>query len=377
MSINSTLRREGIEIINPLSTLEINKIASKIAEKLCSTFPEHNLNQSDLFISISRLNMYIAKMPNDMAVAKYFYKNNSIYFSENMDFDDLNTLAVHECIHFLQAVKDKRGKVTKLGLYNLQGKTSGMALNEAAVQYMASKANQNETDNVRYYNMNLTTESPDYYPLETAIIRQLAYFTGTYPLFHSVLYSNDVFKNTFIAKSNAKAYNIIESNLDLLMHYQEELVISMNNLDYCSENDASLNKIKNLSNRIEALKSIILKLTLEIQNTIIDNCFNKEFQYIKDQDSLNAFQSHLYNFKDLLIDTEGYNFYNEFYRNMMNKLEEKRELVKKYGVLTFFEESNKDLALFENPTYGIEFFKKLFNKLKLLFEEKIRVKNID
>lgn len=377
MSINSTLRREGIEIINPLSTLEINKIASKIAEKLCSTFPEHNLNQSDLFISISRLNMYIAKMPNDMAVAKYFYKNDSIYFSENMDFDDLNTLAVHECIHFLQAVKDKRGKVTKLGLYNLQGKTSGMALNEAAVQYIASKANQNETDNVRYYNMNLTTESPDYYPLETAIIRQLAYFTGTYPLFHSVLYSNDVFKNTFIAKSNAKAYNIIESNLDLLMHYQEELVISMNNLDYCSENDASLNKIKNLSNRIEALKSIILKLTLEIQNTIIDNCFNKEFQYIKDQDSLNAFQSHLYNFKDLLIDTEGYNFYNEFYRNMMNKLEEKRELVKKYGVLTFFEESNKDLALFENPTYGIEFFKKLFNKLKLLFEEKIRVKNID
>ncbi len=377
MSINSTLRREGIEIINPLSTLEINKIASKIAEKLCSTFPEHNLNQSDLFISISRLNMYIAKMPNDMAVAKYFYKNDSIYFSENMDFDDLNTLAVHECIHFLQAVKDKRGKVTKLGLYNLQGKTSGMALNEAAVQYMASKANQNETDNVRYYNMNLTTESPDYYPLETAIIRQLAYFTGTYPLFHSVLYSNDVFKNTFIAKSNSKAYNIIESNLDLLMHYQEELVISMNNLDYCSENDASLNKIKNLSNRIEALKSIILKLTLEIQNTIIDNCFNKEFQYIKDQDSLNAFQSHLYNFKDLLIDTEGYNFYNEFYRNMMNKLEEKRELVKKYGVLTFFEESNKDLALFENPTYGIEFFKKLFNKLKLLFEEKIRVKNID
>ena len=377
MSINSTLRREGIEIINPLSTLEINKIASKIAEKLCSTFPEHNLNQSDLFISISRLNMYIAKMPNDMAVAKYFYKNDSIYFSENMDFDDLNTLAVHECIHFLQAVKDKRGKVTKLGLYNLQGKTSGMALNEAAVQYMASKANQNETDNVRYYNMNLTTESPDYYPLETAIIRQLAYFTGTYPLFHSVLYSNEVFKNTFIAKSNAKAYNIIESNLDLLMHYQEELVISMNNLDYCSENDASLNKIKNLSNRIEALKSIILKLTLEIQNTIIDNCFNKEFQYIKDQDSLNAFQSHLYNFKDLLIDTEGYNFYNEFYRNMMNKLEEKRELVKKYGVLTFFEESNKDLALFENPTYGIEFFKKLFNKLKLLFEEKIRVKNID
>lgn len=110
MSINSTLKREGIEVIKPLSTLEINKIASKIAEKLCSSFPEHNLNQSDLFIAISRLNMYIAKMPKDMAVAKYLYKNDSIYFSQDMDLEDLNTLAIHECIHFLQALKDKRRK---------------------------------------------------------------------------------------------------------------------------------------------------------------------------------------------------------------------------------------------------------------------------
>lgn len=374
MSINSILKKEGIEIISSLTTLEINKIASKIAEMLCSTFPEHNLNQSDLFISISRLNMYIAKMPSDSAKAKYFYKNNSIYFSQDMDLEDLSTLAVHECIHFLQELKNKRGKLIRLGLYNLQGNPTGMALNEAAVQLMASKATNSKLDNVRYYNMNLKTISPDYYPLETAIVRELTYFTGTYPLFHSVLFSNDVFKNTFIAKSNEKAYNLIEYNLDLLLHYQEELSIAIYNLETCSENNISLNKIKNLSNRIEALKSVILKHTLEIQNTIIYYCFNKEFDYIKDLDSLKAFQKHLYNFKNLIIDTEGYTYYNEFYCDMMNRLEEKRELIKKYGVLTFFEESNKDLVLFESPTYGLAFFKKLFSKLKLLFEEKIRVK---
>lgn len=375
MSINSILKKEGIEIISSLNTLEINKIASKIAEMLCSTFPEHNLNQSDLFISISRLNMYIAKMPLDSAKAKYFYKNNSIYFSEDMDFEDLHTLAIHECIHFLQELKNKRGKLMRLGLYTVHGKTGGMALNEAAVQLMASKATHSPLDNVRYYNMNLKTESPDYYPLETAIVRELIYFTGTYPLFHSVLHSNDVFKNTFIAKANEKAYNLIEYNLDLLLHYQEELSICIYELENCSENSISLNKIKNLSNRIEGLKSIILKLTLEIQNTIIYYCFNKEFDYIKDIKSLKAFQKHLYNFKDLIIDTEGYNYYNEFYREMMNRLEEKRELIKKYGVLTFFEESNKDLVLFESPTYGIAFFKKLFSKFKLLVEEKIRIKD--
>ena len=59
-------------------------------------------------------------------------------------------------------------------------------------------------DNVKYYNMELSTESPDYYPLQTALLNEMIYFTGTYPLYHSTLYSNDIFKNTFIAKSSSK-----------------------------------------------------------------------------------------------------------------------------------------------------------------------------
>ena len=116
MSTNSRLKKEGIEIVEQLDTLKVNTIAISIASKLCLAFPEHNLNKSELFTSLSRINMYIAKMPKDMAVAKYFYKNNSIYFNKDMDLEDLNTLAIHECIHFLQGVKDKRGKLSKMGL---------------------------------------------------------------------------------------------------------------------------------------------------------------------------------------------------------------------------------------------------------------------
>ena len=47
MSINSTLRKEGINVIGKLNTLEINKIASNISEKICLAFPEHNINKSD------------------------------------------------------------------------------------------------------------------------------------------------------------------------------------------------------------------------------------------------------------------------------------------------------------------------------------------
>ena len=63
MSIETDLKKDGIEVIEPLDTLKINSIAKNIAQKICETFPDYGFNQNDLFIKLSRLNMYKAKMP--------------------------------------------------------------------------------------------------------------------------------------------------------------------------------------------------------------------------------------------------------------------------------------------------------------------------
>lgn len=63
MSIETDLKKDGIEIIEPLDTLKINSIAGNISQKICDTFPNYNFNQNELFIRLSRLNMYKAKMP--------------------------------------------------------------------------------------------------------------------------------------------------------------------------------------------------------------------------------------------------------------------------------------------------------------------------
>lgn len=375
MSINSTLKREGINVIGQLNTLEINKIASNISEKICNAFPEHNINQSDLFISIARLNMYVADMPNDMAMAKYFYKNSSIYFSKYINFNDLHTLALHECLHFMQELKDKRGKLLRLGLYSLGKNHHGMAINEAAVQLMASIANKSPIDSAKYYNMELTTESPDFYPIQTALLNQMIYFTGTYPLFHSTLYSDDIFKNTFCENSSLKTYNQIEYNLDLITHYEEKLSEATYELSISSEESQSINKIKKINAKIDALKNIIFEKTLETQNTIIFDCFNKRFDNIKDANDIKKFQSDLYNFKHVLITTNNYNFYNEYYIDMMNKLDEKREFFEKYGSLFSYENLRTDISIIESQTYGFKFFKTLFSKIILLFEDFLREKD--
>ena len=375
MSINSTLKNEGIRIVGKLNTLEINKIASNISEKIAKTFPEHKIDQKDLFISIARLDMYIAEMPNDMAMAKYFYKNNYIYFSKDMDLSDLNTLAVHECLHFIQEVKNKHGKLLRLGLYNMKGTSnSGMALNEAAVQHMASVATNSPIDHVKYYNMELSTESPDFYPLQTALLNEMIYFTGTYPLYHSTLYSDDIFKNTFIAKTSAKVYSEIEKNFDLIFQYEEILSHEIYNLSVCSENEKNINKVKNINEKISKLKKIIFEKTLETQNIIILNCFNNDLNSVKTLNDVNNFQYRLYNFRHILINTENYNFYNDFCADMMSKLEEKKEFILKYGNILTLDAITNELTSIQQDTYGFKFFKKLFDKLKLLVEETFRQK---
>ena len=63
MSIETDLKKDGIEVIEAIDTLKINSIARNISLKICTTFPEYGLNQNELFIKLSRLNMYKAKMP--------------------------------------------------------------------------------------------------------------------------------------------------------------------------------------------------------------------------------------------------------------------------------------------------------------------------
>jgi len=156
----------------------------------------------------------------------------------------------------------------------------------------------------------------------------MMYFTGSYSLYHSTLYSDDVFKNTFIAKSNVRTYEKIEKNFDLIFEYEAKLAAETYKLSISSEEIKNIDKIKRINSKIDDLKAIIFEKTLETQNLIVLNCFNHELNSIKTLEDVKTFQRSLYNFKHLLITTNNYSFFNDFYIDMMNKLEEKREFRK-------------------------------------------------
>lgn len=326
MGINFLLKKEGLDNIRKLNTMQINKIASYISEKLCTSFPELHLSQSRLFMQLSRLNMYIAHMQDNQSSAKYVYGNNSIFFNENLDLNNIDIAAIHECIHYLQEFKDQKGKLIRLGLYDLE-KKSGLALNEAAVQIIACRTLEKPTyESVTYYGMSFISESPEFYPLECALVSQMTFFTGDEALYFSTLYSSPMFERNFKSSSTENTYQEIQTALDKLMKLETELSKLTSKYQI-----STVEKANQLQKQIDSKKKSITHLCIKIQNKIIDTCFKKNFTKLETFDDIREFENNLIEFEKYLILPENYNYFSEFKNKITQDINFKKDQIIKYG----------------------------------------------
>lgn len=325
MSIESDLKKDGIEVISQLDTLRVNSIARAVSIGLCETFPSLKFNQNELFIKLSRLNMYVATMPDGMAEANYFYKNSSIYFNSKLDDDDLEEFAIHECIHYLQEVKDKRNYLLRMGLCDYtEFKIYGLGLNEAAVQLMASKVLAIPKEYVKYYNLSFETTSPSYYPLECCLANQLAYIVGEDVLFESTFNSNDNFKKKLVEAIGYKNFMTVQENFDKILMAEEDIIKINNKILQIDDRNK---KVDNMINKIGSLKNSITTNFIKTQNLIISSYFDKAFLEINDLEGVENYRRRLYNFKDYLASTDNYTFFNNYYVDKMVDLEDKYNLL--------------------------------------------------
>lgn len=358
MNVDFLLKREGISNICELNSNDVRTISSDIAIKLCLAFPEHSFNRQQLFNSFCNLKMYTASMPNDSSGAKYVAETNSIYFNNKLDFTSVPDVAMHECIHYLQNSFSAGKKETSHDFF------SELALNEAAVQLMASEANMSNVVEEKYFDISLRTNSPDFYPLECALVNELVYFTGTFPLYHSVLFNSDVFKNTFCAKFSKRIYDRISKLLDKLLQLENDL--------YCYTKELSvtekINDIKELNSIIVNQRQAITKMFFSIQNYIIRNCFTYDFNNIRDAEDLHNFKNKLYNFKNIMGTSSNYTFYNNFYCDLMNALDQKQIEVAKFGEISLFKEECTSLAIIDDTKYIFKFVHTFIQKIKKLFK---------
>ena len=335
MSIESDLRKDGIRVVDVLDTMSVNRIAHNIAARLCDAFPELCFNESDLFAKLSKLSMYRATMPEGIADANYFYKNTSIYFNEKIAFEDLEEYALHECIHYIQEVKDKRNNLVKMGLcYFGDLKIVGMGLNEAAVQYATSKVIGIEKDYVKYFDIYFKTISPSFYPLECNIIEQMAYITGDTVLLDSTFTSNNKFKNAFIKLASEDAYDTVEYCIDQILELEENIIKLRNKSSAYDERNKKVDKMVAKS---DSYKLKIAKYYEKAQNAIIKSYFDKAFKSIENLEELDNYRKKLEHYGELIGRTDGYTFFDDYYTEKMSALEHKCNVLENCGIETALE----------------------------------------
>ena len=298
MEIEEELKSNGIEVIEKLDDETIKSIAEFVASGICNTFPKLHFNYHDLFDEICNLPMFIANIPIGLAEASYFYKNSSIYFRDGMGLSDLKKFAIHEIIHHIQEIKDDDGTLLRLGLLELhKSKPYGVGLNEAAVQIISSYILSEPLESVKYYGIEFSTISPNYYPLICNLMSQICYLVGEDLLYDSTFYSNDNFKNRLISLTNKKTFDKIESNFDKLLAFEEQIAILNNNL---TDENCPSNKVKKYTKLIIKYKQKIKNTFLETQNYIFTSYFNNEFKKLNSEHDIEVFINNLLIYKDLI-----------------------------------------------------------------------------
>ena len=366
MSKKFNHKLHGISNITEISAKDRHTISKKAVDLIYPVVSEFNISKEMLFNSLGKSNMYLADF-DDLSMGKYDYTTNSIYFSNDLDISNLDSSVIHEILHFFQAELTEDNFLIRMGLFKpskLFRPEKGLGLNEASVQYIASTIAKEVPDHVKYYELELTTPSSNYYPIETAIIRQMCFFTGTYPLFFSTLFSTDLFEKTFKTITSEENYNYIEEKLTYIVQLQEKLSDVYSNIH--THNQAESKKISVLNN-ITNLKNKLRETVLDVQKIIYTSAFANELDKIETVQDIVNMKTLISNFENYIINYEGDYSFEQFKDKINIELNNKLALIEAYGNYSFALKAKKDILNLPK-IYSQSFIKTFFSKIKLLID---------
>jgi len=366
MSKKFNHKLHGISNITEISAKDRHTISKKAVDLIYPVVSEFKISKEMLFNSLGKSNMYLADF-DDLSMGKYDYTTNSIYFSNDLDIANLDSSVIHEILHFFQAELTEDNFLIRMGLFKpskLFRPEKGLGLNEASVQYIASTIVKEVPDHVKYYELELTTPSSNYYPIETAIIRQMCFFTGTYPLFFSTLFSTDLFEKTFKTITSEENYNYIEEKLTYIVQLQEKLSDVYSTIH--THNQAESKKISVLNN-ITNLKNKLRETVLDVQKIIYTSAFANELDKIETVQDIVNMKTLISNFENYIINYEGDYSFEQFKDKINIELNNKLALIEAYGNYSFALKARKDILNLPK-IYSQSFIKTFFSKIKLLID---------
>ena len=350
MSEKNSLGNTGIEVTEPLEDERIIDIVNQVSTRIMTAFPDNNLSYLDIYKTLLDTPMYYARIPRGLSKANYYYKDSSIYFSDRANISEVDEFIFHECIHRLQERKDKKGNITRLGVCEVNElSVKATALNEAAVQYVTTKAFKMPKKLVNIYNMNIPSRT-EYYPIITNIISQLAFLLGENVLIDSTINGNEDFKIDIIDNIGESEYNYIEKNLNEILRLKNDIADIQKNMQL-TEMWQGTDNSKNV--KIQENINLIRYLYFETQNKIFMSYFNSLLKRAENDIEINMIKRKLEDYRNFVGTAEDYDSFDMYCIGFEKQAEQKIEEFK----------NNKALVVLKN-----NFIYRIIRKIKRLFK---------
>jgi len=308
MQINKYFKELNIEPISEVNIRERCEFANGVAMVMVEKLADYNLDYLKIVDILQHTEMYIAKIPKNLSPVNYSYLDGKMYISEDIKLDVRNEFVLHEVIHRIQEYRNKKEKLLQLGLCDvMETKIKGLALNEAAVQYIVQRVLNSESKVIDIYGMKIPTLSKNYYPILTNLIEQITFLIGEAKLIDSTINSNNEFKYDTIDILGEDTYNAIENSFEQILESNNKIL---------KNTDKSI-----IEENIDLIKNIYI----DIQNRIMTSFFNKEFKRIKSMEQLKEFNTKLLNYKDYIGSNEVQVLYIDFFKTMQELIKEKEQ----------------------------------------------------
>ena len=347
MYINKYFKEYNIEPISEIDIREKCQFANKAAILLLDAFPNYNLDYLKIVELLQHTEMYISKIPKNISPVNYSYVDETMYISEDIELDLENKYVLHEVIHRIQEGRNKKEKLVQLGICNiLETKIKGLAINEAAVQYIVEKILGNKREYIEVYEMKIPSISKDYYPVMTNLIEQLAFILGESILIDSVLNSNEEFKYNAIDELGEDNFYIIQSNFDRILEIKNSTIENTE----ISEIEINVNRIK--------------ELYIATQQLILTSYFDRTFKRIEKIEELKSYQKKLDKYREYIGSDEGQMLYFEYYKQQIEKIK----------TLQYKLENMQLVPVTDNKILG--FFRKIKNYIASLIYKKCMISTI-
>lgn len=300
------LIKKGISNIKHIDEKTKSKISSYVAMSLYTKLPALKLDFYALIYSIHNLDMYVANINIENVKSYYSYEDSAIYFQNGMSTEEMQKKAVGECIHYLQEIRNKKGKLIKFGAASsLDNKEFAEIFNEYAIQLITDYVNEEKEKDINQFGIILKSNDSVSSPLLYGLVKQISHLIGNEELAISTFYSNDDFINSSYEKFGKANVNEIAKSISKFVEKE---------LKFDVFTSGSKRKVK-----------AIKKSFLHTQDLIYTSFFDNEGKNIYAVNDCNEFRRKLYSYVEYIGKADDYNAFNQYYIKKMVELGEKQE----------------------------------------------------